>query len=130
MKTLHRYLSTGRTTRSNLRIAVWFLSLFFVFGALADPAMAQNLMPHDEVAKLLAARYGEQPVARGLTQTGVMIEVFAAPRGETWTIVFTTPRGLSRIGPAGVAWTALSVETSHFSSSRAPNWSFDSDIHD
>ncbi len=122
MKKFRNLFARGPTSRRHLRIAAWFLGLVFMVWPvwpLTSPVTAQTLMPHDKVERLLAARYGEWPIARGLTQAGTMIEVFAASGGETWTIVFTTPRGISRIGSAGVAWTPLVPETSHFSSSDA-----------
>ncbi len=61
-------------------------------------------MPPVDVAKQLADRYGEAPVAMGLVNNGAMIEVFAADDGITWTIVVTTPNRMSRIFAAGRHW--------------------------
>ncbi len=71
----------------------------------AQQARAESVvMPRVDVAKKLADRYGEAPVAMGLVNNGAMIEVFAADDGITWTIVVTTPNRMSRIFAAGRHW--------------------------
>ncbi len=80
-------------------------------------AAAQTVMPHDKVEVMLKAKYGETPVARGLMHSGRLIEVFASPGGDTWTIVFTTPGGMSRVGAAGVAWSPVDSKLGQLSSS-------------
>ncbi len=71
----------------------------------AQQARAQNVVvPRADVAKKLADRYGEAPVAMGIAENGVMIEVFAADDGITWTIVVTMPNRMSRIIAAGRHW--------------------------
>ena len=57
----------------------------------------------------LAAKYGEQPVARGLVSTGAVIEILVAPDGETWSIVVTLPNGLSCGLAAGETWQTVPV---------------------
>lgn len=97
----------GPTWRSSV---LWGLvvSVFLVTaGAVPMSAAAQTVMSRDKVEALLKAKYGEAPVARGLMHSGWLIEVFASPGGDTWTIVFTTPGGLSRVGSTGVAWSSL-----------------------
>lgn len=42
------------------------------------------------VAKL-SQRYGERPVAVGVTDTGQLLEVYATEDGATWTIIVTGP---------------------------------------
>lgn len=113
---LLRKLIRSPTRRSS---AFWGL-VFSVFLATASvlpmSAAAQTAMPRDKVEALLKARYGETPVARGLMQNGWMIEVFASSDGDTWTIVFTTPEGVSRVGSAGVAWSEVDTKLGQLSS--------------
>ena len=84
------------------------LSLFLaVSSILPMSAVAQTVMPRDKIEGLLKVQYGETPVARGLMHSGWLVEVFASPGGVTWTMVFTTPGGLSRVGSTGVAWSSV-----------------------
>ena len=92
-------------------LATVFAALALVLGiSIASPqALAQDATPvtqadRDQVVKLLNARYGEAPVARGLTETGWMMEVFATENGDTWTMVLTSPKGVSQVASSGVAW--------------------------
>ena len=91
-----------------------FASVAFAFLLLAGaalmvrPATAQTaLAPRAEVVKLLGDKYAEKPMALGLTETGGVIEVFASRDGATWTLVLTTPHGLSRLIASGEAWTPI-----------------------
>ncbi len=60
--------------------------------------------PRAVMAKQLADRYGQAPVAMGIANNGAMIEVFAADDGITCTIVVTMPNRTSRIVAAGRNW--------------------------
>lgn len=85
------------------------LTLLFGVSITSTQALAQDATPvtqvdRDQVVKLLNARYGEEPVARGLTSTGWMMEVFATDDGATWTMVMTSPKGISQVASSGVAW--------------------------
>ena len=53
------------------------------------------------VAAVAAA---ETPVAIGLSANGGLVEGFASPDGETWTLVIATPKGGVRAVIAGEAW--------------------------
>ena len=44
-----------------------------------------------EVLKLLAQKYKESPIAAGVTSTGGLVEVLTNGKGETWTIIVTSP---------------------------------------
>lgn len=48
-------------------------------------------MSHADMVAYLRDRYGESPVAIGISRNGYLVEVFAQPDGETWTIVVTGP---------------------------------------
>ena len=100
-------LIRGPTGRSLMLAALVVAVLAVAMGVTSRESAAQAVMPHEQIVNLLKARYGETPVARGLVQNGWMIEVFATAQGDTWTIVFTTPEGVSRVGSAGVAWSQL-----------------------
>ena len=79
--------------------------LLAVLALAAQQARAESVvMPRADMAKQLADRYGEAPVAMALANNGTMIEVFAADDGITWTIVVTMPNRMSRIFATGRNW--------------------------
>ena len=71
-------------------------------------AVAQGVCsPRTEVVEHLAKKYGEALVAAGLTDTGFMIELLRTLDGRTWTIIVTTPHGMSCLVTAGEGWRRL-----------------------
>ena len=61
----------------------------------------------DSVISLLASKYKEAPVAVGVTNTGGLVEVLSTGDGNTWTIIVTTPQGMSCLVAAGEGWRAV-----------------------
>jgi hypothetical protein len=55
----------------------------------------------------LAEKYGEAPVAIGVTTAGALVEVLATGDGGTWTIIVSNPNGTSCLIAAGEGWRAL-----------------------
>ena len=83
----------------------------FVLGAAlasvstATAAAASNQCnTRDQVLDLLASKYKDAPVAAGVTNTGGLVEVLSTGKGDTWTIIITTPKGMSCLVAAGEAW--------------------------
>lgn len=62
-----------------------------------------------EIARLLSTDFSERPVAFGLQQDGTLMQIFASKTGETWTVVLTTPTGLSCIVAEGTRWENLPI---------------------
>jgi hypothetical protein len=58
-----------------------------------------------DVVKMLRESFGETQIAQGLANTGSVAEVFISSKG-TWTIVATSPNGLSCLIGAGESWQA------------------------
>lgn len=58
----------------------------------------------DNVLDLLAKKYQEVPVGIGITNTGGLVEVLTDAKGGTWTIIVTTPQGMSCLVAAGKDW--------------------------
>ena len=80
------------------------IALALVVGQCA-PAYAQTIcLPRAEFAETAARRFQETVVALGLTSTGRLLEVYASTNGETWTLVITTPEGMSCLAISGEAW--------------------------
>ena len=92
-----------------LRFALAALAL----AALAAPLPSQadtNAAPsapcgdRDELLSHLSQKYSETPVAMGLSTNGSLVEVLASKAGDSFTIVYTTPTGLTCLMAAGSNW--------------------------
>lgn len=78
-----------------------------VFALLAVSLAAEAQMrcgPRDTVVGHLSTKYGETQQSVGLQQGRGMVETFANPDSGTWTILLTTPNGMSCLMAAGEAW--------------------------
>ena len=76
----------------------------------AQPAPSEPAIPcHQalEIAKHLSAKFNETPVAVGLQSNGNMLQVYASEEKGTWTVVSTTPAGMSCILATGKGWEPL-----------------------
>jgi len=74
----------------------------------AASAQTQNQCnTRESVVTLLSSKYKEAPVAVGVTNTGGLVEVLSTGNGGTWTIIVTTPQGMSCLVAAGEGWRAL-----------------------
>jgi hypothetical protein len=74
---------------------------------LALPAAAQTQCgPRDHVLRFLARDHHEGVTGRGLAANGHLIEITVGPKG-TWTMLHTTPTGVSCILATGTGWEAV-----------------------
>ena len=81
------------------------LALSAGFVVIAGTAMAQpQCDQRDSVLELLAQKYKEAPVAIGVTHNGGLVEVLSTGNGTTWSIIVTTPTGMSCLVAAGEGW--------------------------
>jgi hypothetical protein len=79
-----------------------FLGALLAYGI--TPAAAQSSCgPREQLVKLLADQYKEDPVGIGLAQPGQVLEVFASSNG-TWSMVMTMPDGKACLIAAGDNW--------------------------
>ncbi len=87
------------------------LTAFAAAFLLAWPmeAMAQPVACdlRDKVLAHLAQKYGEAPVAIGVTNQGGLVEVLTTVDGTTWTIIVTFPNGTSCLVAAGEGWRSV-----------------------
>ena len=60
--------------------------------------------PRSDVLGHLARKYGESPVAIGVTNKGGLVEVLTTGDGNTWTIIVSMPNGTSCMVAAGEGW--------------------------
>lgn len=83
-------------------LLVVFLLLFI------QPAPAQGPCDlRESVVRLLSKKYQEAPVASGITNQGSLVEVLTDARGGTWTIIITSPQGMSCLVFSGESWRGL-----------------------
>ena len=76
-------------------------------GATAQSNPRPNCAPREAVVERLGAKYGESRQSIGLGSNNSVVEVFALTETGTWTIVVTTPAGLTCLVAAGQAFEAL-----------------------
>lgn len=79
------------------------LALVSSGAAMAQPQCDQR----DSVLQVLQQKYKEQPVALGVTHNGGLVEVLTTGNGNTWSIIVTTPQGMSCLVAAGEGWKAM-----------------------
>ncbi len=76
----------------------------------SGPASAQGApaicTARDGLLSQLESKYGEVPVAIGVAD-GALIELLTAKDGITWTIILTSPQGLSCLIASGEGWRPL-----------------------
>lgn len=89
-----------------------------MLGAVAASSTAARADPQicgarAEILAELTNRYSEAPVAVGLANSGVLIEVLTSDRGTTWTIIVSQPNGTSCLVAAGKQWQDLPQAVSH-----------------
>ncbi len=73
-----------------------------LFGANASAQVPCN--QRTEIVTQLAGKYKEVPVAIGVTSKGHLVEVLSSENGRTWTIIVTTPDGMSCVVSFGESW--------------------------
>ena len=70
------------------------------------PTIAAAQLPcaaRDEIVGEITQRFKEAPEATGVTPQGMLLEVFVS-EARSWTILLTTPQGLSCIAAVGENW--------------------------
>jgi hypothetical protein len=75
-------------------------------GATAEIAQPRSCMPHEGADDKLRSVYGEKVLGHGVSSDGTLIEIFLAPSG-TFTVIKTTPAGLSCVVDFGEGWQTL-----------------------
>lgn len=57
-----------------------------------------------DVLTKLASKYHERPSSAALTSDGRLLEVLKSDNDATWSILITTPKGVSCLVAAGQSW--------------------------
>lgn len=76
---------------------------FFSPAAATEP----QCNTRDQVIKQLREKYGEAPVGLGVTHNGGLVEILSTENGESWSIVVTSPQGMSCLVAAGEGWRSI-----------------------
>ncbi len=98
----------SRTLISFVAAALLLVGVIAFLAIFARPAAAQsNCGPMTRIAAALASRYGEAPVASGLSGSGAAIVLFATPDGGTFTVLVVRPDGTACGLASGNAWELL-----------------------
>ena len=107
-------LSADTTVRL-LLVAVMGLVLAMMLLVNSQQASAQSYdqelygLSRDEIVTQLGDHYKEVPVAGGIAADGSILEVFASPDGQSWTIIVTRPNGTSSVVAEGESWSFLTA---------------------
>ena len=81
------------------------LALSAGFALVTSAAAAQpQCNERHTVLELLATKYSETPVATGVTNSGRLVQVLTNARDGNWTLIMTTPQGMSCFVAAGEGW--------------------------
>lgn len=91
------------------RVAV-AATVAFALLAGATPAGADqpaSCFKRHDLLKYLSTNFHEAPIAAGVTDAGMLLEVFTTRSGETWTVAVTTPQGLTCLMATGQDWQAV-----------------------
>lgn len=92
--------------RALFGLAITILGLIFTpFGASGQPQCDAR----ERVISVLSKKYKELIVSRGVTANGGLIEVLTSEGGATWSILVTTPQGMSCLVAAGEGWQTLAL---------------------
>ena len=72
---------------------------------VAGPAFGQAICaPRDKIVEKLTGKYGEISQGVGVTPSSGLIEVWSNPETGTWSIIATSPTGLSCVITTGTNW--------------------------
>lgn len=87
-----------------------FLTAAASLGLMAGAAISQQLvsppcLAFPAVVETLHEQYQEEPIAAGLVYQGAVVVLFAAPAGETWTLVVRNADGKTCFLASGQDWT-------------------------
>lgn len=81
-----------------------FLGALFLAATHAMAQQARACAPRAALVDRLATQYGETRQSMGLGANNQVIEIFASPVTGTWTIVVSSPAGLTCIIATGQAF--------------------------
>jgi hypothetical protein len=89
-----------------------FMATFVILAVFTTSAFAQQTRcaPRENLLDYLAGAFKERHVGSGITQQGALMEIMASEKGS-WSIILSTPNGVSCLVAAGDDWQAHSPDT-------------------
>lgn len=72
----------------------------------AAPTQPPACLPHEGAVDKLRSAYGEKLLGRGISNDATLMEIFLSPSG-TFTVIKTTPDGMSCVVDFGEGWQTL-----------------------
>ncbi len=60
-----------------------------------------------DIVAFLASEFKEAPIAVGIDSNGNLVEVLSSRSGSTWSVIVTTPNGVSCLVGSGEDWQVL-----------------------
>jgi hypothetical protein len=109
--TFSRFPPLGRATAGPVAAAILLGAV--AAGPTPARADAQVCGARNDILAELTKRYSEAPVAVGLSNSGVLVEVLSSDKGATWTIIVSQPDGTSCLVAAGKEWQDVPHTLSH-----------------
>ncbi len=74
---------------------------------VADEPAKSTCETRSAVLDFLSTKYSEAPIAMGMSKDGGVVEILTSGPGSTFTIIVTTPNGLTCMVAAGDSWENL-----------------------
>ena len=71
---------------------------------VANGAQAAICGPHEKIVATLHKQYEELPTAVGISNSGRLLEILVHRDGASWTVLLTSPEGVSCVIDAGESW--------------------------
>ena len=94
--------------KNSLRMALLALCVFMWLPGQAY-GQGPQCGPRHALIDMLGNQYKEQPVSRGVTGSGALLEVWASDKGS-WSILVTVPGGPTCLVSSGDGWRTLPVK--------------------
>ena len=67
----------------------------------------QQCAERADILEVLSSRYGETPISLGVAASCQLVEVLSSDQGASWTIIVTSPEGVSCLVASGDGWRTL-----------------------
>jgi hypothetical protein len=96
--------------KRELIASVFALSAFFLATGHASAQQNRNCAPRAVVVEKLATQFGESRQSMGLGGNNQVVEIFASAETGSWTIVVSTPQGISCVVAAGQGYESMAEQ--------------------
>ena len=97
--------------RPLITFAAALAALGAVFLWAESAAGAAQCGERDKMIAMLSQKYKEAPIALGVTYSGGLVEVLTTGDGRTWSIIVTTPQGMTCLVAVGEGWRSKEFQT-------------------